>query len=408
MKVLGSNTYNKKLPYKKAGKSYFKRFIGFAHLWLGLISGVLIVFLGITGCILAFEREIRNVTEPFRFVKEEQRPVLAPSALIPAAEEAMNRPARGIEYGGPGKAVIVAYYNKTDYVLSFLNPYSGEVLKVKDMNRDFFRIVLDGHFYLWLPHDIGQPIVASATLVFVVMLISGIILWWPRNRAARKQRFRLKFNVSFKRLNYDMHNVLGFYASWVAIFIAVTGLVWGFEWFSKSLYYATSGGKELPPHEHPVSDTLMENRGVANPADKLYHDLTAMLQPGESMSIYLPALKTDPIEGAINHKPGTYYNTDYYHYDRYTLKELPATGVYAGSFKDASFADKARRMNYDIHVGAVLGLPGKILAFTASLVCASLPVTGFLIWRGRRRKKRVPAVSHQPFESSISTAAPTI
>jgi uncharacterized iron-regulated membrane protein len=407
IKVQGPKTYNKKLPYKKAAKSYFKRFIGFAHLWLGLISGVLIIFLGITGCILAFEREIRNVTEPFRFVKKEQRPVLSPSALIPAAEKAMGRPARGIEYGGPEKAVVIAYYdNKENYILSFLNPYTGEVLKVKDMNRDFFRVVLDGHFYLWLPHDIGQPILASATLVFVVMLISGIILWWPRNKAARKQRFRLKFNVSFKRLNYDMHNVLGFYASWVAIFIAVTGLVWGFEWFSKSLYYVTSGGKELPPHVHPVSDTLMEQRAVANPADKLYHDLKTMVLPGESMSIYMPALKTDPIEGAINHKPGTYYNTDYYHYDRYTLKELPATGVYAGSFKDASFADKARRMNYDIHVGAVLGLPGKILAFTVSLVCASLPVTGFLIWRGRRRKKR--AVEAATYIKNTPQAVPVI
>jgi uncharacterized iron-regulated membrane protein len=43
-------------------------------------------------------------------------------------------------------------------------------------------------------------------------------------------------------------------------------------------------------------------------------------------------------------------------------------------------------MNYDIHVGAIGGLTGKIIAFIASLVCASLPVTGFLIWWGKRRK----------------------
>jgi uncharacterized iron-regulated membrane protein len=45
-------------------------------------------------------------------------------------------------------------------------------------------------------------------------------------------------------------------------------------------------------------------------------------------------------------------------------------------------------MNYDIHVGAVLGIPGKILAFLASLIAASLPVTGFYIWWGRRNKKQ--------------------
>ena len=377
----------KKPGYKKPVKSRFKKIIGFCHLWLGLIVGVLIVFLGITGCILAFEKEINEFTQPYRFVKEEQLPMAEPSVLIAAAEAKMNRPAMGVEYPGPGMSAVVAYYDEKDYVLTFLNPYTAEVLKVKDMNSDFFRIVLDGHFYLWLPPKIGQPIIASATLIFVVMLISGIILWWPKNKAARKQRFSFRFNVSFKRLNYDMHNVLGFYASWLAIFIAVTGLVWGFEWFSKSLYFATSGGKELPPHVHPVSDTLLAGNAMANPENQLYHQLKPKVKRGESLSIYLAKEKTDALEGAINHRPGTYYNTDYYHYDRYSLKELPATGVYAGEFSRASVADKIQRMNYDIHVGAILGLPGKILAFCVSLICASLPVTGFLIWKGRRKKK---------------------
>jgi uncharacterized iron-regulated membrane protein len=44
-------------------------------------------------------------------------------------------------------------------------------------------------------------------------------------------------------------------------------------------------------------------------------------------------------------------------------------------------------MNYDIHVGAILGLSGKVLAFFASLIAASLPVTGFLLWRGRKKKQ---------------------
>jgi len=45
-------------------------------------------------------------------------------------------------------------------------------------------------------------------------------------------------------------------------------------------------------------------------------------------------------------------------------------------------------MNYDIHIGAVLGLPGKIMAFVASLIAASLPITGFIIWWGRKKKSK--------------------
>jgi len=37
-------------------------------------------------------------------------------------------------------------------------------------------------------------------------------------------------------------------------------------------------------------------------------------------------------------------------------------------------------MNYDLHTGGVLGITGKIIAFLASLIAASLPITGLLIW----------------------------
>ncbi|MNY32150.1 hypothetical protein D3C86_1663500 [compost metagenome] len=74
-------------------------------------------------------------------------------------------------------------------------------------------------------------------------------------------------------------------------------------------------------------------------------------------------------------------------FDRHTLKEFPAHPVYDLKFSEASFPAKLRKMNYDIHVGSILGLPGKFLAFFASLIGASLPITGFLIWWGKRKKK---------------------
>jgi uncharacterized iron-regulated membrane protein len=305
-----------------------------------------------------------------------------------------------IEYPGRDRSAIASYYDENNYQLVFLNPYSGKILKDKNMNRDFFRVVLMGHFYLWLPPNIGQPIVASATLIFLVMMVTGLILWWPRNKAARKQRFTIRWNAKWRRVNYDMHNVLGFYATWICIFIAITGLVMGFEWFAKSVYFVSSGGKTLPPHEHPVSDTTRVAAAGAAPGDQVYMYMAALAKPGESYGIYYPSAATGVIEGFVNHRPGTYYDADYYHYDQYTVKELPATGVYAGAFKDAAIEDKIARMNYDIHVGAILGLPGKIMAFFGSLICASLPITGFMIWRGRKKKSK----SRQPQPKFAGTA----
>ena len=125
-----------------------KKLIGKIHLWLGLSSGLVVLILGITGCILAFELEIRSLTESsFRNVKVENRDVLTPSELKAIAEKHLvSKKALGIQYEGKNKAAIAAYYDEKEYELVFMNPYSGEVLKHKNMNKDFFRIVLDGHY----------------------------------------------------------------------------------------------------------------------------------------------------------------------------------------------------------------------------------------------------------------------
>lgn len=366
----------------------FTKIIGKIHLWLGLASGLLVVFLGITGCLLAFETEIRKLTEPEKLIPVENKAYLPPSVLKTEAEKYLDgKKLNALEYPGRGKSVLASYYDAQNYKIVVLNPYNGRMLKVNDMNHDFFRIIMNGHYYLWLPPAIGQPIVATATLIFLLMLISGIILWWPRNKAAKKQRFTIKWQAKWKRKNYDLHSVAGFYAAWIALFIALSGLVMGFQWFAGSVYWISSGGKTMPQDIHPVSDTLLTRKDHIPACDRIWRQLNQNAKADESISIYFPQTATDPIEGVINHWPGTYYQSDYFHYDQYSGKELPATGIYAGTYHNAPAANKISRMNYDIHVGAILGLPGKILAFCGSLVAASLPVTGFLLWRGRGKVK---------------------
>ncbi|MNE71480.1 hypothetical protein D3C80_1673570 [compost metagenome] len=99
----------------------------------------------------------------------------------------------------------------------------------------------------------------------------------------------------------------------------------------------------------------------------------------------MPENAKSAIEVAINPDTETYWKADYLYYDQYTLKEMEVQHSY-GKLANAGIADKIMRMNYDIHIGAIAGLPGKIMAFLASLVAASLPITGFIIWRGKKKK----------------------
>lgn len=379
----------------------FKKTIGKLHLWLGLASGILVIWLGITGCILAFEREISYATQTYRLVSEPGSSYLPPTVLKDSVDKYLDgKQTISIEYLGPKDAALAYYYDEAVYYQIFVNPYTGQVQKVKDMSSDFFRVITMGHYELWLGQA-GRVIISTATLIFLIMMITGIILWWPKNKAAASQRFRFKWKptTKWRRKNYDVHNVLGFYMTWVAIFLAITGLVMGFEWFSKSVYFATSGGKTMPEHIHPLSDsTLAGTVDKQKMVNTVWQDLMKQKKKDNKVGIVFPHDHADALEGYVNHNLDSYFNADFYHYDQYTGRELPTHGVYAGKFETAPLSDKIARMNYDIHVGAVLGLPGKLLAFFASLIAASMPVTGFLVWRGRKKnqKKRYPAKQATP------------
>src|SRR5690606_33620792 len=110
------------------------------------------------------------------------------------------------------------------YKSVYINPFSGEVLSVQDEKNGFFNIVKFIHWSFLLNSDWGKYVVGIPVLIFLFMLISGIVLWWPRNKAARKQRFWFQWkNIrNWKRKNYDLHSILGFYASFIALIVAIT------------------------------------------------------------------------------------------------------------------------------------------------------------------------------------------
>lgn len=367
----------------------FKKIVGKVHLWLGFVAGIIVFIISVTGCIYAFQQEIQDLTMPFRFAEHQpDKAMMPPSELKAIGEKQLpGKHIHAVLYSGKDRSAQVIFFdfNPRYYYIVYFNPYNGQVLEVQDVDASFFQIVLDGHFYLWLPEQIGQPIAASATLIFVVMLITGIVLWWPKNKKAAKQRFTIKWNARWRRKNYDLHNVLGFYASWIAIILAVTGLVWGFQWFANG-YYALAGGEKSTVFMDPVSDTTVRLSASRPAIDLIWDKMRAEHPDAASIEVHIPE-GNSAISANANAEAGTYWKMDYRYFDQNTLKELPVGHIY-GRYKDAKAADKLMRMNYDIHVGAILGLPGKILMFFISLICASLPVTGVYIWWGRRNKSK--------------------
>lgn len=382
----------------------FKKIILFLHRWLGFITGLVVFIVSITGCIFCFQDEIQDALYSYRKVEVQNKPYLAPSLLKQTALR--QHPGASVSYiyyyGRDRPAAVLASHPKDGLQYIFMNPYTGLITHTENPANNFFIIVEYIHLYLLLPPKVGTVIVGTSVLLFVLIMITGIVLWWPKRKSDRKRSFTIKWNGRWRRVNYDLHNLLGFYATSIAIILAITGLSIAFNWVTKGLYNAANLGKNYAAEKViPKSDSLL--RSVANGKPGI--DQALLIAQNRSPQaqmflIYDDAAAAGSVAVTAYAKALHYYNSDIYYFDKYSgklLKTLPHSRKSPGM--------KLNDMNYDVHVGQILGLTGKIIAFLASLICASLPITGFIIWWGKRKKSKKSKpreVTHRRLEKQLA------
>ncbi|WP_163411463.1 PepSY-associated TM helix domain-containing protein [Flavobacterium ajazii] len=376
----------------------FKKLILKIHLWLGLSSGIIVVILGITGCLYAFEEELRPIIHSYYYVDQVKSKKLPVSQIIIIAKEANKAHPEQVMSGfdmfrDKKRTAAVYFYKELDEkafwywnlrssTKVYVDPYTGKVEEIENQNTEFFVVVRMLHQFLFMRYEIGDIITGTATIIFIISLITGLILWWPKNKSAAKQRFwfRWKDTTKWKRKNYDIHNIMGFYFLIFALIIALTGLVWSFKWYDKGIQWALNGGKDSKK-EVIESDTTQYT--VHKPIDRIYAQINLLHPKAKRHYISNPTENDSlaPIYAFAGYDSS--FDNVYINFDQYTGKLIKTS-----TYQDKDTGQKFRALNYGIHVGSILGFPGKILAFFASLVSASLPITGFLIWWGRRNKKQ--------------------
>lgn len=361
----------------------FKKINAWLHLWLGLASGIVVVILSITGCILVFEHEIKSLTSPWLHAERPANArMLPPSALHRSVQKVFpNKHIESVWYHGEHHTVHFSVHESDSMV--YVNPYTAEVVAMVD-HEDFFHFIDEGHRHLWMPGKIGRQIVGWSTFIFFLLLISGIILWWPKKwtKTTRDQSFKIKWKARFKRVNYDLHNVLGFYSLLLATLMAVTGLIMSFSWFGKGVYWLTGGDNGPRQRRQPVEVSgPAVNTSVQN-ADLIWHKVVneiAMYNKDEVI-IHFAEKPDEAIYACTDMTKGFWRDLTF---DPLGLELLPNSTKRLGDLK---FADQVRKLNFALHVGAIGGLFTKTLYFLASLICASLPITGFYIWWGKKKK----------------------
>ncbi|WP_291151095.1 PepSY-associated TM helix domain-containing protein [Flavobacterium sp. UBA7680] len=367
----------------------FKTQIRFLHKWLGLISGLIVFIVCITGCIFCFHDEIKDITrKEWRLVEPQNKPFLMPSVLQEKAKEILPKNKQSmVSYYGRNRSAIVFTYSDTENLYLYFNPYTGEYLKTENPETDFFIIVEYIHLYLLLPDYIGKHIIGVSTLIFILLLISGIIQWCPKRKSDIKRSFTIKWSARWRRVNYDWHNTSGFYIALIALILAITGLTFTYEWVGDGIYKTFNfGGDKVAETKAPVIDTTKFDSNSITAVDRAFIE-TMKLQPkAEMLFVIYPQQKGDIINtGAYPHALRYDHQSNYYFH--------PQDGklIQSDPYHSKSLGLQVVEMNYGIHTGQILDLPGKIIAFTVSLMASALPVTGFIIWFGRRKKSKKQA-----------------
>ena len=164
------------------------------HLWLSVPFGVIITLICFSGAMLVFENEIMQMTHRHLYYVEKigEKPI--PMEQL-AAKVSTTLPddvkVTGITvFPDPQKAYQINL-SKPKRTSIYIDPYTGEI-KGRNQRSPFFKAMFSLHRWLLdsRPEDgkvfWGKTIVGISTLMLIFVLVSGIIIWWPRSRKALK------------------------------------------------------------------------------------------------------------------------------------------------------------------------------------------------------------------------------
>ncbi|QXU48457.1 PepSY domain-containing protein [Chryseobacterium sp. D764] len=398
MRVLLKSLYRK----RRKNESVTKYLMWIIHLWLGLLSSSIVFIMCLTGCLYAFKNQITDFSNRDKVY------------ISPGSEKAMNLDLIQVELlkhskeltslmipNDKGKSYVVGYRENNLDKSTYYNQYTGEVLGQPNVDSGrFFEVVLDLHRNLMMG-NVGRQIVGASVLMFCILLISGFILWLPKKLKFLKQGLTVMFKAKFQRVNYDLHNTLGFYTFLMLFFIAVTGLYVTYPWVKNTLIISLGGSsidnisKEKDSGDDAfgglLEDMLQKQDEKKNLKDATSASVDNILKLADR---HLPYNAVTSIE--LPNKENPRYVVIKTNRENFLGMMFPDEVTFdkTGVFKTKElFSDKPLNKQFTslakpLHTGEIMGLPSIILYFIVSLIGCSLPVTGFMIWWHRFRKMK--------------------
>lgn len=360
------------------------------HLWLSVPTGIFIALICFSGAMMVFEKEITELCRhDLYFVQEvkgstlpEQRLVEIVTATLPDSVTVT-----GVKTFPEADRAWQMSLSKPRRASVFIDQYTGEI-KGRYERLPFFDTMFHLHRWLLDPSkSIGKWIVGVCTLLLVIILVTGLLMWLTNRKKPLSQSLKISCNKGWHRFWHDLHVAGGIYATIFLLAMALTGLTWSFSWYRTGFYAmlgvdASAGGHgrpateqvAAPRHQHPEAPDTTEATDGTRPHR---HDQADGNRPeGSEATDGNHPHRHDRADGNRPEGVGRHGS----HSEAKAAEATPKTG-------SNDRAASVRSTIYKIHTGGWGGIIAKIITFLAALLGATLPITGYYLWIRRLRNK---------------------
>ena len=366
------------------------------HLWLGVGLALLLVPIGLSGSLLVWHDHVDALINPQRYAVS-SGPAASPSTLLASATKALDgfQPTVvRLPEGAGWPATVTAREprgpnatGRPRFITVYLDPPTGKVLEVVETRSTFINILHRFHENLTIPEYNGRSIVGWVGVAMLILSLSGIYLWWPRNAGFAKG---LRWTRG-PTLSLNLHHMLGFWISIPLAVVSLTGIYLGFPQQGRDLLSTVApvtpraGGGFNQPLARQINLNIDAAAAAAIAAE-----------PGRTpAAIFFPP-QQNPI-WRIQMRSG--------HSDALSTVMVDDRSGTANKVTPLS-GDRIALWIRWIHEGSNAGMLWRVLVFLSGVFPTIFAVTGVLIWLRHRagRKAAQGLKAMQPLDAAAESA----
>ncbi|WP_298353101.1 PepSY domain-containing protein [Runella sp.] len=360
------------------------RYLFTIHSWFGLITGIFLLMLGLSGSLLIFKEELdHSFYHDLLTVKPQEIPLSLDSLYKITVKHYPNLD--GMAWNNPTAPKDHSYefrlYLNDSRLISYdlglinLNQYTGEILRQgrgDDLEVGWMEWLYQFHFsfHLGVP---GAALVAIFGIAMLISVFTGLVIY--RKFIWKVVTFNVRFNRKNRRtITSSLHRITGVWALVFNVVILFTGF-----WLNLFAFEKGAWKKEMIP--------TPPNTLVKVSLDSLYAQALQKIPDLTPTYVYLPTQpeRTFNIRGIRKGQNPLFEGGNSVQFDGQTGQFVSQT-----TFEDLSFWQQVQATFYPLHIGNFGGIALKILYIIIGLTPGLLSVTGFLLWR--RRKTKVSSI----------------